>query len=164
LAGRKVSPKLAQNVKFTRQMTSRIYRAACFVPRSSRIPIPLTGPEQRNLESRELLAEGRRAAASAGYLDEDGSLEVLPVTGSQTFEVHEVEALRWVTTGSSGTVGSGVLGTDDCEKMSEALAEGRARVVGKLHNEPGFSHVVELTHNLDDTLLPFSIAYHASLR
>ncbi len=148
-------------------MVSRIYRAACFVPRTSRTPIPLTGPDQRNLESRELLNEGMRAAVSAGYLDEDGSLEVLPVTGQEAFEVHEVAALRWVsagTAGTVGTVGSGVLGTDDCEKMSEALAEGRARVAGRLHNEPGYSHVVELTHNLDDTLLPFSVAYHASLR
>lgn len=145
-------------------MVTRIYRAACFVPRSSRTPIPLTGPDQRNLESRELLAEGRRVASVSGYLDEDGSLEVLPVTGDESFEVHEVKALRWISTGTSGTVGSGVLGSDDCESMSEALAEGRARIAGILHNEPGYSHVVELTHNLDDTLLPFSVAYHACLR
>ena len=48
--------------------------------------------------------------------------------------------------------------------MTAALAEGRARIAGKLHNEDGFSHTVELTHNLDDTLLPFSVAYHARLR
>ncbi|MEO7793629.1 MAG: hypothetical protein ABIV06_02560 [Thermoanaerobaculia bacterium] len=145
-------------------MLSSTYRAACFVPRQTRMPIPLTGPELRNLGSRELIAEGMNSAAAVGCLDEDGSLEVLPVVGSETFEVSEVESLRWSSTVGTTTGGSGVLGKEDCRKMTEALAEGRARIVGSLHNDPGYSHTVELTHNLDDTLLPFSVVYHALLR
>jgi hypothetical protein len=157
-------PHLAQDLKSIFGMVTSTYRAACFIPRLSRTPIPLTGPDLRNLDSRELLAEGMSTAARTGYLDEDGSVEVLPVVGSESFEVHEVENLRCAPSGAAAAVGSGLLGNDDCQRMSEALAEGRARVVGKLHNQPGYSHIVELTHNLDDTLLPFSIAYHALLR
>ena len=145
-------------------METRTYRAACFVPRDSRTPIPLTGPELRDLDSRELLAEGLSAADCFGYLEEDGSVEVLPVEGSETFEIHEVENLCCESSVGSASLGRGLLGDDGCREMSAALAEGRARVVGKLHNQPGYSHVVELTHNLDDTLLPFSITYHALLR
>lgn len=125
------------------------------------MPIALTGPELRDLESRELLAEGLSRAVSSGFLDQDGCLEVVPVVGHESFEVHEVEALCWLSTGA---VGSGVLGADECRRMTEALAQGRARIAGKLHNVPGYTHTVELTHNLDDTLLPFSIVYHARLR
>jgi hypothetical protein len=128
------------------------------------MPIPLTSPEQRDLESRELLAEGLSRAVSSGYLDEDGTLEVVPVVGTVPFEVHEVEALCWLSSGELGSVGGGVLGADDCRRMTESLAEGRARIVGRLHNVPGYTHAVELTHNLDDTLLPFSVIYHARLR
>lgn len=145
-------------------MKSRIYRAACWISRASHEPIPLTGPQLRDLDSRELLAEGLRLATDQGYFDSDGWLEVLPFAGEEAFDVHEVEALRWVARGGGGSLGESVLGEDDCRQMTEALAEGRARVAGRLHKEEGFTHTVELTHNLDDTLLPFSVAYHARLR
>lgn len=145
-------------------MRSRIYRAACWIPRASREPVPLTGPDLRHLDSRTLHAEGLRFATSLGYLDRDGWVEVLPYAGEETFEVHEVEALRWIERAADGAVGEGVLGEDDCRQMTMALAEGRARVAGSLQKEDGYTHAVELTHNLDDTLLPFAIAYHARLR
>lgn len=145
-------------------MRSRTYRAACWISRPSREAVPLTGPDLRDLDSRELLAVGIGRATSQGYFDHDGWVEVLPVTGQEDFEVHEVEALCWVSVAGSGTAGQGVLGEDECRRMTEALAEGRARVAGRLQKVDGYTHTVELTHNLDDTLLPFSIAYHARLR
>lgn len=144
-------------------MKSRIFRAACWIPRGSGEPIPLTGPELRNLDSRELLGKGLGRATSLGFFEREGFVEVLPFLGQEMFEVHEVEALLCLSHGGS-VVGQGVLGPDACEEMTEALAEGRARVAGELQKAEGYTHTVELTHNLDDTLLPFSVAFHARLR
>lgn len=144
-------------------MRSRIYRAACWIPRNSGEPVPLTGPELRDLDSRELLAEGLSLASRRGLLDRDGWVEVLPFPGQEAFEVHEVEALVCVTHGGA-TIGQGILGPDACDEMTEALAEGRARIAGELQKVDGYTHTVELTHNLDDTLLPFTVAFRARLR
>ena len=145
-------------------MRSRIYRAACWIPRASREPVPLTGPDQRHLDSRSLHSEGVRLATKLGYFDGDGWVEVLPYPGEEFFEVDEVEALRWISRTGEIVVGEDILGEDDCRMVTAALAEGRARIAGSLYKEDGFTHTVELTHNLDDTLLPFAVTYHARLR
>lgn len=145
-------------------MRSRIYRAACWIPRDSLEPVPLTGPNLRHLDSRSLHAEGLRIATGLGYFDRDGWLEVMPYSGNEEFEVHEVEALRWISRTGEIVGGEELLGPEDCRMITVALAEGRARIAGGLQKTDGFTHTVELTHNLDDTLLPFAIAYQARLR
>ncbi|MEO8275947.1 MAG: hypothetical protein ABI639_06975 [Thermoanaerobaculia bacterium] len=142
-------------------MLTRTYRGVTWIAPDGATAIPLTRPEQRDLDTRSLLAQGRKLASELG-LDEDGRLEVVPIVHPESFEVPEVMALRRVH--DSAQSGAGVdLPAEECQLMTVELAEGRARMVRALVVGGEFTHVVERTHNLDDTLLPFNLVYHARL-
>jgi hypothetical protein len=139
------------------------YRAVCWIDPVNRVATPLTRPEHRNLDTRALLAEGRWEAERAG-LSSTGRIEVIPFVSDEPFEVPEVRALRCVGIDGAGRTSPGPrLGDAECMEMTGELAEGRARVVSPLDGEDEFSHVIERTHNLDDTVLPFTVVFHAQL-
>jgi hypothetical protein len=139
------------------------YRAVCWIDPVNRVATPLTRPEHRNLDTRALLAQGRWEAERAG-LSSSGRIEVIPYASEEAFEVPEVKALRCVGIDGSGLLSRGPrLGDADCVEMTQELAEGRARVVSALDSEEEFSHIIERTHNLDDTVLPFTVVFHAQL-
>jgi len=144
-------------------IATHTFRALCWIPPRSGEARPLTEPEHRHLSSEQLFALGRLRAESLWPVQE-GRLEVVPFTGEESlpsFEVVEVRPLFREAGG--GTRPGQPMSSDECERLTAELADGRARIIRPLSGGDGFTHEIELTHNLDDSVLPFTLTFEARL-
>jgi hypothetical protein len=139
------------------------FRALCWIPPRAGEPRPLTEPEHRHLSSEQLFALGRSRAENF-WSAQEGRLEVVPFTGVESLPSYEVVEVRPLLRETGGTTRPGhPMSREDCQRLTDELASGHARIIRTLFGDPRFTHEIELTHNLDDSVLPFTLTFEARL-
>ena len=144
-------------------IATHTFRALCWIPPRSGEVRPLTAPEHRHLSSEQLFALGRLRAEDL-WPAQDGRLEVVPFTGEESLPSYEVVEVRPLLREAGGGTRPGqTMSREECERFTEELADGRARIIRALTGDGRFTHEIELTHNLDDSVLPFTLTFEARL-